>query len=216
MLARPGADSVSVAWSEVAACAAEVVLVAPCGYHLDERGRLGGGGRHRGLLPPGAEVWALDADAIIVRPGPRLVEGSPRSPPSCTPNVPARRPLAPPVASPDLRAGGSHVAQTAVNPARGGAPQRGSARAAWSRSSPLALARRQSVTARNVDVRTPCSSSARSPTTAPGPTSATTLPSTSAAMMPSSSRYRSVPGSPARPATRRQRTRPAPDAFPGA
>ena len=27
------------------------------------------------MLPPGAEVWALDADAIIVRPGPRLVEG---------------------------------------------------------------------------------------------------------------------------------------------
>ena len=28
-----------------------------------------------GVLPPGAEVWAVDADALVVRPGPRVVEG---------------------------------------------------------------------------------------------------------------------------------------------
>jgi iron complex transport system substrate-binding protein len=75
VLARPGADSVSVAWSEVAACAAEVVLVAPCGYHLDGAADLAANVVAQGVLPPGAEVWAVDADAIIVRPGPRLVEG---------------------------------------------------------------------------------------------------------------------------------------------
>jgi iron complex transport system substrate-binding protein len=28
-----------------------------------------------GGLPPGAAVWAVDADAAYVRPGPRLVDG---------------------------------------------------------------------------------------------------------------------------------------------
>ena len=27
------------------------------------------------MLPAGAEVWAVDADAFVVRPGPRVVEG---------------------------------------------------------------------------------------------------------------------------------------------
>ena len=27
------------------------------------------------MLPAGAEVWAVDADAVVVRPGPRLVDG---------------------------------------------------------------------------------------------------------------------------------------------
>jgi iron complex transport system substrate-binding protein len=28
-----------------------------------------------GVLPSGAAVWAVDADAAFVRPGPRLVDG---------------------------------------------------------------------------------------------------------------------------------------------
>jgi iron complex transport system substrate-binding protein len=27
------------------------------------------------LVPEDAEVWAIDADAVMVRPGPRLVDG---------------------------------------------------------------------------------------------------------------------------------------------
>jgi iron complex transport system substrate-binding protein len=27
------------------------------------------------VLPPGAPVWAVDANAVFVRPGPRLVDG---------------------------------------------------------------------------------------------------------------------------------------------
>jgi iron complex transport system substrate-binding protein len=75
VLACPGADSVSVAWSEVTRCGAEVVLVAPCGFHLDGAVELAAAIVADGLLPDGAQVWALDADAIVVRPGPRLVDG---------------------------------------------------------------------------------------------------------------------------------------------
>jgi iron complex transport system substrate-binding protein len=75
VLARPGTDSVSITWSEVARCGAEVVLVAPCGYHLDGAAELAAAIVADGVLPDGAQVWALDADAIVVRPGPRLVDG---------------------------------------------------------------------------------------------------------------------------------------------
>ena len=70
--ARPGAPSVQTSWSEIAAAAPEFVVVAPCGYHLPgaiEQARTVA----RAL--PGAAVWAIDADGIVVRPGPRLVHG---------------------------------------------------------------------------------------------------------------------------------------------
>jgi iron complex transport system substrate-binding protein len=48
------------------------VVVAPCGYHLD-------GAADQARLAtqalPGLPVRAIDADGIIVRPGPRLVTG---------------------------------------------------------------------------------------------------------------------------------------------
>ena len=75
VLARPGTDSVSVAWPEVTCCGAEVVLVAPCGYHLGGAAELASAIVADGVLPQSAQVWALDADAFVVRPGPRLVEG---------------------------------------------------------------------------------------------------------------------------------------------
>jgi iron complex transport system substrate-binding protein len=75
VLARPGADSVSVAWPDITSCGAEFVLVAPCGYHLDGAAELAAAIVADGLLPDGAQTWALDADAYIVRPGPRLVDG---------------------------------------------------------------------------------------------------------------------------------------------
>ena len=70
MLAHPGADSVRVGWDDVAGCGAEVVLVAPCGYHLDGAAELAAAAVAAGVLPPEAEVWALDADAL--RRAPRL------------------------------------------------------------------------------------------------------------------------------------------------
>ena len=70
--ARPGARSVQATWDEFTAAAPEFVLVTPCGFHLDgavEQARLVQG------RFAGAQVWAVDADGIVVRPGPRLVDG---------------------------------------------------------------------------------------------------------------------------------------------
>lgn len=70
--ARPGAPSVPTTWSAIAAAVPDHVVVAPCGYHLtgaiDQARSVA---RHL----PGVPVWAIDADGIVVRPGPRLVDG---------------------------------------------------------------------------------------------------------------------------------------------
>lgn len=70
--ANPGAPSVRAAWEQLAASSPEVVIVAPCGFHLE------GAAAQAQLIAdrfPGAAVWAIDADGIVVRPGPRLVDG---------------------------------------------------------------------------------------------------------------------------------------------
>jgi iron complex transport system substrate-binding protein len=70
--ARPGALSIPTTWSVIAAAAPDHVVVAPCGYHLPgaiEQAQ----SVARNL--PGLPVWAIDADGIVVRPGPRLVDG---------------------------------------------------------------------------------------------------------------------------------------------
>jgi iron complex transport system substrate-binding protein len=53
----------------------DVVVVAPCGYRLDGAVDLATALHRAGTLPATADVWAVDADALFVRPGPRLVEG---------------------------------------------------------------------------------------------------------------------------------------------
>jgi iron complex transport system substrate-binding protein len=75
VLGRPGAKSQGVSWDVVAASTADVVVVTPCGFRLDGAADLAAEVVARGVLPAGAEVWAIDADALVVRPGPRLVEG---------------------------------------------------------------------------------------------------------------------------------------------
>jgi iron complex transport system substrate-binding protein len=70
--ARPGARSAQTTWNEFRAAAPEVVLVSPCGFHL------GGAVEQAGAVAPlfpDAEVWAIDGDGLIVRPGPRLIDG---------------------------------------------------------------------------------------------------------------------------------------------
>ena len=70
--ARPGARSVQTTWDEFTAAGPEFVLVTPCGFHLD------GAVEQARLVADrfaGAKVWAVDADGIVVRPGPRLVDG---------------------------------------------------------------------------------------------------------------------------------------------
>jgi iron complex transport system substrate-binding protein len=50
------------------------VIVSPCGYGLD------GAAEQAQLvldrIPSEVAVWAIDADAVMVRPGPRLVDGA--------------------------------------------------------------------------------------------------------------------------------------------
>jgi iron complex transport system substrate-binding protein len=70
--ARPGARSVRATWAEFEAAAPDVVIVAPCGFHLEGAVR-----QARSVVPhfPGTAVWAIDADGLVVRPGPRVVDG---------------------------------------------------------------------------------------------------------------------------------------------
>jgi len=70
--ARPGTRSVQTTWHEFTAAAPDIVLVTPCGFHLDRAAD-----QARTIAPrfPDAAVWAIDADGLVVRPGPRLVNG---------------------------------------------------------------------------------------------------------------------------------------------
>lgn len=70
--ARPGERSVATTWAELSGPAPDVVLVTPCGFHLD-----GAAAQAERVAPhfPGAAVWAVDGDGLVVRPGPRLVDG---------------------------------------------------------------------------------------------------------------------------------------------
>jgi len=70
--AHPGAMSEPTSWAAVAGAAPEYVLVAPCGYHLPGAIQQA---RFVARALPGTQVWAIDADGLVVRPGPRLVDG---------------------------------------------------------------------------------------------------------------------------------------------
>jgi iron complex transport system substrate-binding protein len=70
--ARPGQQSVPTSWAALESAAPELIIVAPCGYHLAgaiEQAQT------VALALPGVPVWAIDADGLVVRPGPRLVDG---------------------------------------------------------------------------------------------------------------------------------------------
>lgn len=75
VLGFPGANSQGVEWSAIRESDAQVVVVSPCGYRLDGAAELAQQVIDRGQLPPSSEVWAIDADAVVVRPGPRVVDG---------------------------------------------------------------------------------------------------------------------------------------------
>ncbi|MCF6742753.1 cobalamin-binding protein [Blastococcus sp. KM273128] len=69
---RPGQRSVPVDWRTFAAADPDVVVVAPCGFGL--AGAVEQAAAVAAALP-GRPVWAVDGDAVVVRPGPRLVDG---------------------------------------------------------------------------------------------------------------------------------------------
>jgi iron complex transport system substrate-binding protein len=69
---HPRAPAQQADWAQIAAAEPDIVVVSPCGYHLDgaaDQARIAA----REL--PGPAIWAIDADGLVVRPGPRLVDG---------------------------------------------------------------------------------------------------------------------------------------------
>jgi iron complex transport system substrate-binding protein len=73
-LGESGARSRQITADDVRASDPEIIVVAPCGYRLDGATALAKELLATGELPD-AEVWAVDADAMFVRPGPRVVDG---------------------------------------------------------------------------------------------------------------------------------------------
>jgi iron complex transport system substrate-binding protein len=77
VLATPGSHSRAIPVADVAAAEPDVLVFAPCGYDLSRATReaevtlRGGEWRWAG----GRETWALDANALASRPGPRIVDG---------------------------------------------------------------------------------------------------------------------------------------------
>lgn len=91
VLGVSGARSEPVSWDVVRACGADVVIVAPCGFDLEGAAGLAADLLAGDVLPPGLPVWAVDADAAFVRPGPRLVDGIEALAAICHPDAVAAR-----------------------------------------------------------------------------------------------------------------------------
>jgi iron complex transport system substrate-binding protein len=81
VLGNPGANSRVIGWDEIAASDPDVVIVAPCGFDLARAER------EIAALPPDAahafaslravrdgRAYAMDGNAFVNRPGPRLVD----------------------------------------------------------------------------------------------------------------------------------------------
>lgn len=77
VLATSGAHSTTVTLDAVRAAAPEVIVVAPCGYDArrarEEAERLLADDRWSWARA--IPVWAIDANGLVSRPGPRLVDG---------------------------------------------------------------------------------------------------------------------------------------------
>jgi iron complex transport system substrate-binding protein len=80
VLATPGERSVTISWEQIYNADPEVIVVMPCGFHLEETIA-----QYRDLTFPGewanlsavrsGRVYAVDGTAYFSRPGPRLVTG---------------------------------------------------------------------------------------------------------------------------------------------
>jgi iron complex transport system substrate-binding protein len=73
VLARAGERSVPTTWDEVAAIDPDIVVVSSCGF--DAAGSAEHAQDVLDRLPARASVWAIDANGLMVRPGPRVVDG---------------------------------------------------------------------------------------------------------------------------------------------
>ena len=77
VLAKRGEHSRAVALPDVEAGAPEMLVFAPCGYGLERATREAESVlcREEWAWAQGLEAWAIDANALASRPGPRVVEG---------------------------------------------------------------------------------------------------------------------------------------------
>jgi iron complex transport system substrate-binding protein len=76
-LAAPGTHSRAVPTADVAAAAPDVLVFAPCGYDLSRAAREAEQtlADEAWRWAQGCATWALDANALTSRPGPRVVDG---------------------------------------------------------------------------------------------------------------------------------------------
>ncbi len=80
-ISREGSESIRISWQDVLAWSPEILVVMPCGYHLEKVIALAA--KLRTLpgwwdLPAvrNRQVYAVDASSYFARPGPRVVEGT--------------------------------------------------------------------------------------------------------------------------------------------
>ncbi|HLJ25568.1 MAG TPA: cobalamin-binding protein [Candidatus Angelobacter sp.] len=80
-LSREGSDSIRIPWKDVQAWSPEVLIVMPCGCHLEKvvelaakLGNLPGWGDIPAVR--NRQVFAADASSYFARPGPRVLEGT--------------------------------------------------------------------------------------------------------------------------------------------
>jgi iron complex transport system substrate-binding protein len=92
VLGASGQRSETIRPERLAESDADVVVVAPCGYNLAGASELAAVFVEQTQLPFGAVVWAVDADAAFVRPGPRVVDGIEALAAICHPQVLTPRP----------------------------------------------------------------------------------------------------------------------------
>ena len=80
-LGREGTDSVRITWDDVLRWAPEVLIVMPCGLHMEKAAQQA----ERLFAYPGwselpavrdGRIYAVDANSYFARPGPRVVEGT--------------------------------------------------------------------------------------------------------------------------------------------
>ena len=77
VLATPGTHSRAVTLGDVEGGAPEMLVFAPCGYGLERATREAEMvlGREEWHWAHGLDAWAIDANALASRPGPRIIEG---------------------------------------------------------------------------------------------------------------------------------------------
>jgi iron complex transport system substrate-binding protein len=76
LLAPPASRSRELAWADVAAAPADIVVFMPCGYHLDRATAEAKALLDQAALAGAEQLWVVDADAYFSRPGPRVVDGA--------------------------------------------------------------------------------------------------------------------------------------------